>query len=144
MTVFLTVLSGVITYILGQFVLKIILEPAQDMRRTVGEISHVLIDYAYIIFNPGTPEEQTIHDASGHLRSLGSKLRSHLYLVPYYKHTAKLFGLPSLEEVDIASKALVGISNNIFKCRDNTIDLNIKWEKQITGSLKIYPSHSEQ
>ena len=42
-TVFLTVLSGVITYVLGQLVLRLVIEPVQELRRTISVISHALI-----------------------------------------------------------------------------------------------------
>lgn len=38
-TVFLTVISGVLTYVLGQLVLKLVIEPAQEMKKLIGQIA---------------------------------------------------------------------------------------------------------
>lgn len=48
-TVFLTVLSGVITYVLGQLVLKLVIEPVQELRKTIGVVAHAMIERAPII-----------------------------------------------------------------------------------------------
>ena len=55
LTVFLTVLSGVLTYVVGQLVVKLVIEPVQEARRTIGQISHSLIEHAHVIANPGVP-----------------------------------------------------------------------------------------
>jgi hypothetical protein len=57
MTVFLTVLSGVLFFVLGQLALKLVIEPLNDMRKTIGLISHALIEHAGLIHNPGVAQE---------------------------------------------------------------------------------------
>jgi hypothetical protein len=39
-TVFFTVLSGVITFVVGQIIVKLILDPVRDTRKTIGLVSH--------------------------------------------------------------------------------------------------------
>lgn len=53
MTVFLTVFSGVITFVLGQLVIKLLVDPVQDFRKAVADIALVLIEYANVYANPG-------------------------------------------------------------------------------------------
>jgi hypothetical protein len=77
-TVFITVLSGVLTYVIGQLVVKIVIEPVQDARRTIGQISHSLIEHANVIANPGVPSEEVMRETAQHLRKLSSQLQSHL------------------------------------------------------------------
>ena len=50
--VFLTVFSGVITYILGQLALKLVVEPVQELKKTIGVIAHSLIERANVIYTP--------------------------------------------------------------------------------------------
>lgn len=138
MTIFLTIISGVITYVLGQAILKILLEPAQEMRRTVGSISHALIQYANVISNPGVPKEEIIAEASNKLRTLSSEIQSHLYLVPMYEKSAKLFMLPSQENVLKASKNLIGLSNSLHTAREKTYENNAKRVEDICDALDIY------
>lgn len=87
-TVLLTVLSAVLTYVLGQLVVKLVIEPVQDMKRTIGQISHSLIEHANIIQNPGVPPEEVMKETSQHFRKLSSQIQTHLYLVPLYRLTA--------------------------------------------------------
>ena len=57
-TVFLTVISGVLTYVLGQLVLKLVIEPVQETKRTIGQISHSLIEHGNVIQNPDFASEE--------------------------------------------------------------------------------------
>ena len=89
--VFWTIFSGVVVYVIGQIFLRVFLEPVQNLNRTIGNISHSLIHYSNIIFNPGVPPRDEIEAASQHLRSLSAEIQSHLYLVPLYPFTALIF-----------------------------------------------------
>jgi len=143
-TVLLTVLSGVLTYVIGQIILKIIIEPVQDMKKTIGQISHSLIEHANVIQNPGVPSEETMHKTSQHLRMLSSQIQAHLYLVPKYKFTAFIFRLPSQKQVLEAAKNLIGLSNSVFRASENTHEYNSKRVEKICDSLSIYMSEGDR
>lgn len=95
MEIFFTILAGTCTFVGGQIVLKLIVEPVHAMKSTIAEISHKLILYANIYANPKAPGEDKQDDALKDFRSLSSKLQSVMYLVPMYRLTSKVFGLPS-------------------------------------------------
>lgn len=137
-TVFLTVMSGVITYVVGQLVMKLVVEPVHEMKKTIGLISHSLVEHADVIHNPGVPSEEIIRSTSKHLRNLSSQLHGHLYLVPFYKFTAKIFFLPSQEKILSASNALMGLSNSVFRASDRIYEHNVKRIEKICDSLCIY------
>lgn len=137
-TVFLTVLAGVLTYVAGQLVLKLVIEPLQDTKKTIGQISHSLIEHANVIHNPGVPTEEAMRETSRHLRRLSSQLQAHLYLVPVYSWTARTFGLPSQAKVLAASKALMGLSNSVHGGSDKIYEHNAKRIENICDSLSIY------
>ena len=143
-TVFLTVLSGVITYVIGQFIVKLIIEPVQEMRKTIGQISHSLIEYANVIGNPGVPSEEVMRDSSRHLRQLSSQLQSHLYLVPAYNLTAKIFRLPAKEKLLVASGSLIGLSNSLFRKSEKVYEQNEKKVESVCDSLGIYMPDNER
>lgn len=143
-TIFWTILTGVLTYIGGQLVLKMILEPVQEMRRTIGHISHSLIHYANIIHNPGLPAKKDIRSASTHLRSLSSEIQSHLYLVPLYRWTATIFRLPSKEKVLEAQGALMGLSNSLFRESESVYKHNSRRVEMICDSPDIYLPESDR
>ena len=137
-TVFFTVLSGVITFVIGQLIVKLFLDPVQDMRKTIGLVSHTLVERANVIANPGVPEKQVTDDTSDELRRLSSQLHAHLYLVPSYNATSRVFSLPSKEKLLAASAALIGLSNSVYRADERVYETNAKRVEQISDSLGIY------
>ena len=109
-TVFLTVLSGVITFVIGQLIVKLLLDPIQDMKKIISQVSHTLVECANVIANPGVPTKEVMDDTSDSLRRLSFQLHAHLYLIPSsYDTPAKVFRLPSKEMLLVASSALIGL-----------------------------------
>ncbi|WP_340121977.1 hypothetical protein [Methylobacter svalbardensis] len=137
-TIFLTIFSGVTVYVLGQIAVKLVIDPVQDFKKTIGQISHYLIEYKNIIDNPGVGDNDKICDASQHLRKLSSQLQAHLYLVPLYTITASTFRLPGKEQISIAGKALIGLSNSLHHASENVYAGNSKDIDDICNSLNIY------
>lgn len=136
-TVFFTILAGVVTFVVGQLILKLVIDPVQAMKSTIGVISHTLVQYAHVIANPGVLKPEVMDEASHSLCSLSSQLRAHLYLIPTYKITSKVFGLPSFNRVRAASRALIGLSNSVHQATDRTYEMNAKDAELVCDSLGI-------
>lgn len=145
-TVFLTVLSGVITFVIGQLIVKLVIDPVQEMKKTIGQISHSMIEDANVIANPGVPSEEVMKETSKRLRQLSSQLQAHLYLVPQYQKSAKIFGLPSKEKVLAASGSLLGLSNSVFRAgpSERIYENNAKRVENICDSLGIYMAEGDR
>lgn len=143
-TVLWTVVSGVLTYVLGQLVLKLVIEPVQDFRKTVGRISHALIERANVIQNPGVPTHEVMQETSRELRVLSSELQAHLYLIPSYCITRAAFRLPKRELVLQASQALIGLSNSVYQATGRTYEANAKRVESICDSLGIFLPESSR
>jgi hypothetical protein len=137
-TVFFTVLSGVITFVLGQIVVKLVLDPVQDTKKTIGQISHALIEHANVIGNPGVLTREVMDETCQLLRRLSSQLHAHLYLVPLYSLTSKVFFLPPKEKLLAASSSLIGLSNSVHRTDDRVYEVNTKRVEQVCDSLGIY------
>lgn len=148
MTVFLTIFSGVSIFVIGQIIVKLIIDPVHELRKTIGKISHTLIELANVIQNPGVPPEEEIRTASRELRKLSSELQSHLYLVPQYERIATLFKLlfvlPDRNKIMRASSNLIGLSNGLFRSGAGIYEANAKRVEAICDSLGIYLSESER
>lgn len=140
---FVTVFSGVAVYVAGQLVLKLLIEPVHEMKKTIGQISHSLIEHDYVINNPGESSEEAMDGTSRHLLKLSSQLQAHLYLVPVYRKTARLFNLPRENDVRKVSKALVKLSNNVFRARVDEYKENVRQVRMICESLRISPPDDE-
>ena len=137
-TVFITVLSGVITFVIGQLIVKLLLDPVQDMKKTIGQVSHTLVERANVIANPGVPTKVVMDNTSDSLRKLSSQLHAYLYLVPCYDKTSKVFHLPSKEKLLAASTALIGLSNSVYRADDRVYESNAKRVEQVCDLLGIY------
>jgi len=143
-TIFWTIFSGVIVFVVGQIFLKVFLEPVQALNKTIGDISHSLIHYANFIGNPGVPERDEIDKASLHLRSLSAEIQSHLYLVPLYPFTALLFRLPPRSKILDASTALMGLSNSLHRATERVHKQNARRVEKICDSLCIFLPESDR
>lgn len=143
MQTFLTIIAGVFVFILGQLALKLFIEPIQEFRRTVADVSLALIEYANIYANPGVSSEDIGKRVSEELRKLSARLNALVYLLPLYNYTSKLFGLPSKDNVVNAASDLIGLSNGVFKSAANLVDSNLERAERIRKRLGIFAPDSE-
>jgi len=144
MTVFLTVFSGVITFVLGQLVIKLLVDPVQDFRKAVADIALVLIEYANVYANPGVAGSEIEKKVSEEFRRLSSRLNAQMYLIPCYPITAKIFGLPSRKKVVDAASNLIGLSNGVFQSASNQVLVNVERADKIRKALGIFIPEHEQ
>lgn len=144
MQIFLTILAGAGTFVLGQILLKLLIEPVQAMKNVIAEIAHKLILFANIYANPRSLEDEKQAEASKEFRILSSKIQSSMYLVPAYKTTSKLFGLPSQEEINAASKGLISLHNGHDHALENQGILNCYSAQRVRDALGIYVLEGER
>jgi hypothetical protein len=142
MEVFWTIVAGVLVFLIGQAVLKFLLEPLQEFRRTVSEIAHALIEYANVYCNPGVGEDQKLKQVSIALRNLSSKLYAQMYLTPKYGYIAKLLSFPSEKAVSEAATNLICLSNNVFASGDALT--NAGKATEVRKALGIYIPEGER
>lgn len=143
-TVFLTIISGVLTYVLGQVVLKLVIEPVQEMKKLIGQIAHSLTAHAHIIQNPGVPSEEVMSATSLQLRQLSGQLEAQLYLVPMYSVTAFVFRLPARAKVLSATRSLMGLSNSVYRSTEGVYEGNAKRVENICDSLGLYLAEGDR
>lgn len=114
MTLFYTILAGVSVFVLGQIVLKWIIEPVQELRKLKGEILfHLANDYA-TIQNANVVEKEVALEVRKVLERLGASLLANEYLIPMYTRIQRIFNLPESESIKFAAKRLRLISNSMF------------------------------
>jgi len=138
MTIFLTIIAGVITYVIGQLIMQLIIEPVHELKKVISNISLSLIEYANVYSNPGVWGEEKEKDVSNILRKLSSQLNAHLYLIPKYTLVATIFGLPSKDNLIQASKNLIGLSNSVFASAAKLATLNAEKADKTCSLLGIY------
>lgn len=143
LAIFGTVLAGVTVFVFGQIILKLFIDPVQQFKRTLGEITHALEYYADVFSNPGvgTPERQ--HEANRKLRSLSAQLSADLRVIPFYSVAWRLFFLPSPAATIRARQNLIGLSNGVYRDQAGRVAFwNIKKAQAISDALGIHvPAH---
>ncbi len=138
-TIFWTVLSGALTFVIGQIVLKMMVEPVLEMRKTIGQIAHTLGNRSQFIHNPGTLDLEITKEVAEEMRILSAALYAHLYSVPAYPILAPIFRLPATERVVQAAKTLSGLANSLYDSKNPKIyEWNTKSVESISNKLGLY------
>lgn len=143
MSAFFTIISGVLVFVLGQFVLKLLIEPIQAYKTTVGEISVALIFHSNVFANPGVLSKDANDLASKEFRTLASKLSAQVFLIPFYDKTADAFRLPTKDQIHEVKSILIFLSNNLHT-RGHDVqgispgELNSRKAESISKLLRIY------
>ena len=123
--VFYIVLAGVIIYVLGEIVVKIVIDPVQELKRIIADIAFKLIHYSHVFklaSAEDTPEDaaektidrQKLEQAADEYRKLASMLNAGFRLVPFYPFTRVVFFLPGEAAIIDARNDLIEMSEEIF------------------------------
>lgn len=112
MSIFLTIISGVAVFVLGQIALKMFVEPWQTQRECIARIAHHLIYYANVYSNPGVGTEEVNNEASKETRKLASDLIASCHRIPFYERLSSVKLFPSMHSILEVQKNLIGLSNS--------------------------------
>jgi hypothetical protein len=110
----LTVLTGVIIFVVGQTVLKFFIEPLQELRKTIGEIAFSLDFYA----NQMGESSPKGDEARAAYRQQACKLRGIVSQVHWLPVFAFFRLAPLRSKVEKASRCLIALSNHPPKLED--------------------------
>jgi len=135
MNTFLTILAGVFVFVLSQYFLKLILEPIIEFRKILSDISHALLSNQKEILSGETNE--ALHDS---IAELSARLRSSVYLIPFYPflYEARVFGLPKEENILLACRKLNILSYGVIDGIEKISEKTQKNEKNIKRHCKAF------
>lgn len=119
------IVAGIFIYVLGEIIIKIVIDPVQELKRVIAEIAFKLIYHSHV-YKLSTSDDraatstekeidtQKLEQVADEYRKLASLLNASFRLVPFYPFTRVAFSLP--KEVDIinARNALLDMSEEIF------------------------------
>lgn len=148
MTVFFTIFSGVCVFVIGQIVMKFVIDPFHAQRETIGKVVDFLILYANVFTNPGIPIQAGIPDEewedarraqlneTKHIaRALASEIMVRTQAVPLYGLLERLGWAVKRSNIRSAQKSLFFISNALFD-QGNALD-NYEQARQIEEALGV-------
>ncbi|MFW9711373.1 hypothetical protein V3H24_23455 [Vibrio parahaemolyticus] len=110
MTFFLTIITGFLIFVSGQFFLKLVLEPIVAFKESLGSLS------AFCLRNRGriTNAAATL-DEQNELRLIVSTILSKKQAIPFYSRLSSFLGLPSSENLLLACKNLNFVAYEMCK-----------------------------
>ncbi len=143
LTIFITVLSGVLVFVISEWMKEIWLTPLQNYKKLRGKVSKSLTMYACYYHNPvdiANHDNKLPDDyktASEELRMLASELRAFIETLSWCK-----LGIPSKGELYDASAHLIGLSNSMMVPYNTHLDMGIdnsrENENEVKRLLRIY------
>ena len=121
-TVVATVLGGVCIYVIGQIVLKFLIEPISELKKTIGGIADFLVYHAdrYANVEPISqaegensvdPKESRLAETSRAARTLASELVVRVHMIPAYRRLSRVCIVPGLERIERAYNCLLYTSD---------------------------------
>ena len=130
----LTILGGLLIYVVGQLVSQLFIDPITSLRKAVGEVADTVIFYANIYANPGVVPKETADEAAEALRQKAALLRVRAHAIPWYWLPRLIRLVPSHKEIHEASRSLIGLSNGVH---NGDPSHNIKLQQKIRGELSL-------
>ena len=118
LTPFITVMTGVIVFVLGQIIMTLFIERIKLQNRTIERIAECLVIYAREYSNPRptNPDPATANlfrEAQVEFRRLAALLRSAPQTLSWYPLFERLALVKHRSMVKQASESLIGLSNCI-------------------------------
>lgn len=113
MEFFSTIISGVIIFVSGQFGLKFMVKPIQELKKEISKILTVMIFHADRISNPSSNTKEIVSEISKILRKHASNLEAKSSIIPAYKIFEIFKILPSKVNIQKASQLLFVLSNDL-------------------------------
>lgn len=143
LTCVITVISGVLVFIIGQYLLTIWVQPLQKYKEIRQKISYSLTYYAQYYSNVidnahgSLLEETSLYEKGGdEIRKLASELRGFSETISWFH-----LGIPNKKVLYETSSILIGLSNSFFSPEDcilDTIKHNIESVERIKKNMKMH------
>lgn len=119
------IIAGVIIYVIGEIIVKIVIDPVQELKRVIADIAFKLIHYSHVFKLAPSDKpsgeaageiinQEKLEEAANEYRRLASMLNAGYRLVPFYPIAKLLFFLPKEADIINARNALLEMSKEIF------------------------------
>ncbi len=112
-----TVIGGLIILVMGQIVIRFILEPILEYRKVVAEIAEALLAHAHFFADsgPDSAKEKGLSEAADEIRHLAVALNGKAIAIPGYRFIGWLRVIHPYQNVLEARRALWGLANTMFR-----------------------------
>lgn len=110
----LTIITGVLVYVLGQIIIKFFVEPIYEQRKAIGDVLDMLIFYGIIYVNASNFDKQQHDEVAKAMREKSSLLRVRTYAIPHYDSLANLGIVLERKSIHAVCKSLNAISHDVY------------------------------
>ena len=147
MATFATVISGVLVFVLCEYIKEIWLKPLQEYRQLKRKVSYLLANYAMYYCNPIVYQTSAVEsntkyqEAAQELREAACELRGFIEVLPRFH-----LGIPPRDNLYNATENMIGLSNSFFCPASSSIDTitnNRNRAKLIRDNLKIFTNNEQ-
>ncbi|MBC3504351.1 hypothetical protein HU761_23490 [Pseudomonas sp. SWRI59] len=118
-TSIITLFGGILIFVISQAILKLIIEPVQQLKSALGQLSDTLLRHQPRI-TISTPNSEIAASLREHAADITAKAA----VISQYQRAARLFGLPSREDIAAAASALHRLAHAMRTKEDEQRDLD--------------------
>ncbi len=115
--ILLTALFGIFVFVLGQIVVKFLIEPLYEYRKVVSSIASALLYHAHYYSDSGlhNVELAEVKEAADQFRQLATELTARTVAIPGYRLLGMLRIVRPYKEILAARGSLWGLSNTLHR-----------------------------
>jgi hypothetical protein len=155
-TAALTIIGGVLVYVLGKIIERAFIEPLNDYRRLVMEIAGALAMHASFWADTSATEtlassfrlygeqepygvelSKAVSEASRDLRAKAAQLGAYALTIPWYRLWSLLRFVPKRGDLLLASSELVGMANKTPPRNHDEAQDNMRANRRIQVLLRM-------
>lgn len=135
MTSALTILGGVLIYVIGEIVAKFFIVPIYEQRLIISQIIDAAVFYSNRVnaWEINEENEKIVNE----FRSLSTKLRAKTYFIPLYFLCEKYGFVLFKKDVDYIAEKLIGLSNSIYRREGSEVNYFFKFKQEISERLGV-------
>jgi len=133
----LTILGGIIVFVVSQFLDKLMIEPLNQFEKSRGEINYHLLFFANQYLNPGTVEKEELIKSFSRMRELSAKIITDMYAIHGYGLLVLLGMVPDQRDVILATNQMFLFPMNFPEGRPSVVEIQNSLHK-ISALLHLH------
>lgn len=144
METFLTVLAGVLIFFIGKIVVQIWLEPLQQLKSAIVDVSETLAKHEGSIISLATAPAEARRTISQDMAVMSARLSGRRELIPLYALARLTYALPTQVSIQEAIGALNAISNYVVGNHENAGVIASYCNQEIRDALGLFMDPSKR
>jgi hypothetical protein len=124
----LTVIGGVFVFVVGQIILRFVIDPVLALRQVIAEIADAMIYNAPVIVTPIARSPENVRELRDTLRAKSSLLQTRMMATPWADFFAARGLIPQRASIETAVRSLRGLSHVVTSREQDAEKMRIEAE----------------